>query len=77
MGFVLSNGLLSAGESLFVMLTDVTINWLVFVPVAYLLGIIFNLGVIGVWTAMPFYTILYALVIFIKFKYGKWNKIKI
>jgi len=76
-GFVLSNGLLSAGESLFVMLTDVTINWLVFVPVAYLLGIIFNLGVIGVWTAMPFYTMLYAAIIYAKFKYGKWKKINI
>jgi len=76
-GFVLSNGLLSAGESFFVMLTDVTINWLIFVPVAYLLGITFNFGVVGVWVAMPFYTILYALIIFMKFKYGKWKKIKI
>jgi len=73
-GFVLANGLLSAGESLFVMLADVTINLFIFVPVAYLFGIILNLGVEGVWLAMPFYTSLYALVIFLKFKYGKWNK---
>jgi putative MATE family efflux protein len=66
-GFVLANGLLAAGESLFVMLTDVTINWFVFVPLAYLLGVVFNFGLIGVWTAMPFYTSLYALIIFLKF----------
>jgi len=75
-GFVLSNGLISAGESFFVMLTDVTINWFVFIPVAYLLGIVLNMGVIGVWAAMPFYTILYAAVIFIKFKYSNFNKLK-
>ncbi len=66
-GFVLANGLLAAGESFFVMLTDVTINWFVFVPLAYLLGVVFNFGLIGVWTAMPFYTSLYALIIFLKF----------
>ncbi|MHB8338103.1 MAG: MATE family efflux transporter [Ignavibacteriaceae bacterium] len=66
-GFVLANGLLAAGESFFVMLTDVTINWFVFVPLAYLLGVVFKLGLIGVWTAMPFYTSLYALIIFLRF----------
>ncbi len=66
-GFVLANGLLAAGESFFVMLTDVTINWFVFVPLAYLLGVVFNFGLVGVWTAMPFYTSLYALIIFLRF----------
>ncbi len=66
-GFVLANGLLAAGESFFVMLTDVTINWFVFVPLAYLLGVIFKFGLVGVWTAMPFYTSLYALIIFLRF----------
>ncbi len=66
-GFVLANGLLAAGESLFVMITDVTINWFVFVPLAYLLGVVFKFGLVGVWTAMPFYTSLYALIIFLRF----------
>ena len=66
-GFVLANGLLAAGESFFVMLTDVIINWFVFVPLAYLLGVVFKFGLIGVWTAMPFYTSLYALIIFLRF----------
>lgn len=66
-GMVLTNGLLAAGQSFFVMLIDVTINWLVFVPLAYLLGVILKFGLIGVWAAMPFYTSLYALVIFMKF----------
>ncbi len=74
-GFVLANGLQAAGETFFVMLTDVTINWFVFVPLGYLFGMILKFGVTGVWAAMPFYTSLYALVIFIKYKYGNWKKV--
>ncbi|MCL5268534.1 MAG: MATE family efflux transporter [Bacteroidetes bacterium] len=74
-GFVLANGLQAAGESFFVMLADVTINWFVFVPLGYLFGMVLKLGITGVWAAMPFYTSLYALVIFIKFKNGKWKKV--
>jgi len=66
-GLVLEYGLLAAGESVFVMIADVTINWFIFVPLAYLLGIVFKFGLLGIWTAMPFYTSLYALVIFLKF----------
>ncbi len=74
-GFVLANGLQAAGESFFVMLADVTINWFVFVPLGYLFGMVLKLGITGVWAAMPFYTSLYALVIFMKFKDGRWKKV--
>jgi MATE family multidrug resistance protein len=74
-GFVLANGLFAGGESFFVMLADITINWFIFVPLAYYLGIILKLGLNGVWAAMPFYTSLYALVMFRKFKYGIWRKL--
>ena len=66
-GYVFANGLLAAGESLFVMLTDVTINWFVFVPLAYILGVTLDFGLVGMWTAVPLYTSLYALIIFLRF----------
>jgi MATE family multidrug resistance protein len=72
-GLVLANGLLAAGESFFVMVTDVSLTWLVLVPVGYLTGIILKLGLVAVWTAMPLYAGLYALVIFIKFRFGPWK----
>ena len=74
-GFVLANALLAGGESFFVMITDVTLNWFVFVPLAYLFGVILKLGLNGVWAAMPFYTSFYALVIFAKFKYRNCRKV--
>lgn len=75
-GVVLANGLQAVGKTLYVMLAEVIANWFVFVPIAYLLGVVFQLGLIGAWSALPFYVILYAIVIFVKFKFGKWENYK-
>jgi putative MATE family efflux protein len=75
-GVVLANGLQAVGKTLFVMLAEVIANWFVFVPIAYLLGVVFDLGLIGAWSALPFYVVLYSLVIFVKFKYGNWENYK-
>ena len=75
-GVVLANGLQAVGKTLFVMLAEVIANWFVFVPIAYLLGVVFELGIIGAWSALPFYVILYAIVILIKFKFGRWESYK-
>jgi putative MATE family efflux protein len=75
-GVVLANGLQAAGKTLYVMLAEVFVNWFVFVPIAYLLGVVFKFGLVGAWFALPFYVILYSSVIFIKFKFGRWEKYK-
>jgi putative MATE family efflux protein len=75
-GVVLANGLQAAGKTLYVMLAEVIANWFIFVPIAYFLGVYLRLGLIGAWSALPFYVIVYAGVIFIKFKFGNWEKIK-
>lgn len=73
-GVVLANGLQAAGKTLFVMIAEVVVNWFVFVPIAFFLGVILNFGLIGAWAALPFYVILYALIIFLKFKFGNWER---
>lgn len=75
-GVVLANGLQAAGKTLFVMLAEVILNWFVFVPIAYFLGVYLQLGLVGAWSALPFYVVLYALVVFIKYKFGNWEKYK-
>ncbi len=72
-GVVLANGLQAAGKTLFVMIAEVVANWFVFVPIAYLLGVVFGFGLIGAWAALPFYVILYGGVILLKFRYGNWE----
>lgn len=73
-GVVLANGLQAVGKTLFVMIAEVVANWLVFVPIAYLLGVVLDFGLVGAWYALPFYVILYSGVIFLKFKFGNWEK---
>ena len=75
-GVVLANGLQAAGKTLYVMLAEVIVNWFVFVPIAYFFGVYLNFGLVGAWAALPFYVILYSGVIFIKFKFGNWEKYK-
>ena len=58
------------------MLAEVIANWLVFVPIAYFLGVYLQFGLVGAWAALPFYVIVYAGVIFIKFRFGNWEKYK-
>jgi putative MATE family efflux protein len=72
-GVVLANGLQAVGKTLYVMVAEVITNWFVFVPIAYFLGVYLDLGLVGAWSALPFYVVLYAFVIFIKFKFGHWE----
>lgn len=72
-GVVLANGVQAAGSTLYVMLAEVIVNWFVFVPIAYLLGVVLGFGLVGAWSALPFYVLLYSAVIFLKFKYGSWE----
>ncbi len=73
-GVVLSNGLQSCGESLYVMISEVILNCFVFVPAAYFLGVYMGYGLTGAWVTLPLYVIIYSTVIFVKFKYGDWKK---
>ncbi len=75
-GVVLANGLQAAGKTLFVMIAEVFANWFVFVPIAYFLGVYLEFGLIGAWSALPFYVIVYAGVVFVKFKFGNWEGYK-
>lgn len=72
-GVVLANALQAAGKTLFVMIAEVVSNWFVFVPIAYLLGVVLEFGLIGAWAALPFYVILYSGAILLKFRYGNWE----
>jgi len=75
-GVVLANGLQAVGKTFYVMMSEVIVNWFVFVPIAYFLGVYLKLGLIGAWLALPFYVLLYAGVIFVKFQFGSWEKYK-
>jgi len=74
-GVVLANGLQAMGQTFFVMMAEVISNWVIFVPLAYILGITFELGLIGAWSALPFYVIVYSSIVFFRFNFGKKSKV--
>jgi putative MATE family efflux protein len=73
-GVVLANGLQAAGKTFFVMKSEVITNLFIFVPLAYLMGIILNGGLIWAWMALPAYILTYTITIFRKYERGDWQK---
>jgi putative MATE family efflux protein len=73
-GVVLANGLQAAGKTFFVMMSEVITNLFIFVPLAYLMGVVFGGGLIWAWLALPVYIPLYSLIIYKKYAEGKWQK---
>ena len=72
-GVVLANGLQAAGKTFFVMVSEVITNLIIFVPLAYFLGVYLGLGLFWAWFALPIYIIIYSSIIFYKFKYSKFD----
>ncbi len=72
-GVVLANGLQAAGRTVFVMRAEVITNLLIFVPLAYLFGVILNMGLLGAWLALPIYVIVYSTSIYLKFNSDNWH----
>jgi len=72
-GVVLANGLQAAGRSFYVMKSEVITNLVIFVPLAYFLGVYLELGLTWAWLALPVYIILYSLVIYLKFNSADWH----
>jgi putative MATE family efflux protein len=75
-GTVLANALQAAGKTVYVMITEIISNWIIFVPLSYFMGVYLKLGLIGAWGAMPFYMISYVVITYVKFKYGDWDNLK-
>jgi Na+-driven multidrug efflux pump len=72
-GVVLANGLQAAGRSFYVMKSEVVTNLVIFVPLAYFLGVYLELGLTWAWMALPVYIILYSIIIYLKFNSNDWR----
>lgn len=71
-GIVLANGLQAAGRTFYVMKTEVIANLFIFVPAAYLFGVLFEFGLTGAWFALPIYILIYTTMIFVKYNSADW-----
>jgi MATE family multidrug resistance protein len=69
--------LFGAGNSRFVMIVQACLHFGILVPLAYVLGVTFQLGLPGIWVGALVYAIALAIVMSVKFKTGDWKSIQL
>lgn len=77
LGIVSSGCLRGAGDTVWTMVVMVTYAWLIFVPLAYVGGFILKGGAVGAWAGATIYIIALGITFFLRFKSGRWQRIKI
>jgi Na+-driven multidrug efflux pump len=76
-GMILTQALFGAGSSFFVMVVELVLHFTCLVPLAWLLGISWGFGLVGIWGAAIIYVVLLTIVMSWKFAQDDWKKIKI
>lgn len=76
-GMVLMNALIGAGASRASMVVTIGTQWLIFLPIAYVLGPVLGLGLMAIWTAQVSYRGLSALIFAHLWRRGSWASIKV
>lgn len=76
-GMILTQALFGAGNSRFVMIVELVLHFGCLVPLAWLLGVSLQLGLVGIWSASLVYVVLLTTVMVLKFRSGDWKSIKV
>jgi multidrug resistance protein, MATE family len=76
-GMILTQALFGAGNSVFVMVVELVLHFTCLVPLAWILGITLNLGLVGIWSAAAAYVVLLTVIMVWKFGRGDWQHIKL
>ncbi|NUP12845.1 MAG: MATE family efflux transporter [Polyangiaceae bacterium] len=76
-GMILTQALFGAGDTLFVMIVELALHFICLVPLAYLLGVTFDLGIVGIFGAAATYIFGLAIAMVLRFRSGVWKVIKV
>ncbi|HSG59623.1 MAG TPA: MATE family efflux transporter [Woeseiaceae bacterium] len=76
-GFAFMHGLLGAGDARRVMAVSVGTQWLVFLPLAYVIGPLLNFGLLGVWLWQGVSRTLQAGLFLTMWRGRRWQQIEI
>jgi Na+-driven multidrug efflux pump len=76
-GMILTQALFGAGNSRFVMVMELVLHFTCLVPLAYLLGIVLEGGLVGIWSAAVVYVVLLSSAMIWKFAKGEWKSIRL
>ncbi|MCW4151880.1 MATE family efflux transporter [Halomonas sp. 18H] len=72
---VLAQALLGAGANRTVMLTTLTLQWLLFLPVAWWVGVHLAFGLLGIWWVQLVYRVINSLVFALIWKRQRWTSV--
>ncbi len=73
-GLVLLNAHFGAGDSRTVMVVSIVMQWLLFLPAAYVVGPVLGGGLLAIWSAQAVYRCLQTLVFAASWRRGRWAK---
>lgn len=76
-GMIVTQALFGAGNTRFVAIAEFVLHFGCFVPLAWLLGIKMDFGLMGMWTAGVIYMVALAGIMSWKFRTGDWKAIRI
>lgn len=77
LGLVLMHALFGVGAARLVMTVSVGLQWLLFLPFAYLLGPVWGLGLTAIWLALTAYRALQSLALAIAWQRRRWVHIRV
>ena len=77
LGMVLMNALIGAGATRRVMVIATSLQWLFFLPVAFLLGPVFQSGLLAIWIANIVYRQVQTAAFFLEFRRGAWAQTEV
>jgi len=77
LGLIMMQALLGVGASALVMKVAVGLQWLLFLPLAYLLGPVLGFGLLALWLAMGGYRLLQALIFTAAWQRRGWMQLRV
>ena len=77
LGMIMVNALLGAGDARRVMMTTVAMQWLVFLPMAYLAGPVLGFGLLTIWLLQGIYRGIQAGILARMWKRRRWADIQV
>jgi len=77
MGFAFMHGMLGAGDARRVMFISIGTQWLLFLPLAFILGPLMGYGLIAVWIWQGVTRALQAWLFFTRWRSRKWQQIEV
>lgn len=76
-GMVLQSAMLGAGDSRRIMVVGIVLQWLIFLPMAYLVGPVWGFGLLGIWIAQVAHRFLQAGVFVGLWRRGAWARVEV